>query len=223
MSKISGITTICFDIDWTLIKHSKNVEYDMLRTLGFEPDEEFKIQVNNFWNNLSKRLQSGRIVERSNIYDIAFEMIPYLSKINLSAREWYMMSKELDNIQLIDGAYEILEYLREQGYYMVASTNAFVSDQTDVLKRMKILDFFDRIYGWNTICAKPHRKALYSLMNEHSKDSIIFIGDSVYNDIYFANRTSIKSIGYNLEYNDRNEYIKPTAHITHLLEIKKYL
>jgi len=124
---------------------------------------------------------------------------------------------------LIDGAYEILEYLQEHGYYIVASTNWFADDQINVLRKLNILQFFERIFGWDTICAKPHRKALYSLMSIHSRDSIVFIGDSVYNDINFANKSRIKSIGLNLKYEEKSEYIKPTAHISNLLEIKKYL
>jgi len=223
LNKISGITTICFDIDWTLVKHSENIENDVLRTLGLELDEEFNSQVQYFWNNLSQRLQNGQIVKRKKVYELASEMIPYLSKLNLTAEEWYLLSREVDNLTLIDGAYEILEYLQNQGYYMVASTNWFTSDQSSVLKNLKVLDFFDRIFGWDTICAKPHKNALYSLLSMHSRNSFVFIGDSLYNDIYFANRAKIKSIGLNLKYDERNSHIKPTVHVSNLLEIKKYL
>jgi HAD superfamily hydrolase (TIGR01549 family) len=223
MNKISGITTVCFDIDWTLIKHSENIEDDVLRTLGFRPNEEFRKQVKYFWNNLSKKLQNGKKVEQSKIFRIAEEMIPFLREINLSAEDWYDISLKVDEITLVEGAYEVLEYLRDNGYYIIASTNNFVSEQLGVLKKLDILDFFERIYGWDTICAKPHRKALYSLVSLHSPESIIFIGDSVYNDINFANKIGIKSIGYNLQYGEREHYIRPTVSITDLLEIKKYL
>lgn len=223
MNKISEITTVCFDIDWTLIKHSENQEREVLRLLGLEPSEEFENQVTYFWNNFSKKLQNGQKVEKSKIYRIAEEMIPFLRKINLSAEEWFSLSEKVDDPQLIDGAYEVLEYLQSQGYYIVASTNAFVSEQTKVLKKLNILSFFERIYGWDTICAKPHVKALYSLTSIHSTDAMIFIGDSVYTDINFANKIGIKSIGYNLKYEERENYIKPTVSISNLLEIKRYL
>jgi 2-haloacid dehalogenase len=223
LTKISGILTVCFDIDWTLVKHSEDIENNVLRSLGIEPNVEFSNQVKYFWDNLSNNLQNGKKVEKSKIYKLASEMIPFLRKINLSAEEWYYLSEQADELSLIDGAYEILEYLQEQGYSLVASTNWFVKDQTNVLRNLKILDFFDRIFGWDTICAKPHKNALYSLMSMHTRDSIIFIGDSVYNDIYFANKTKVKSIGYNLKYNERNGHIKPTAHVSNLSEIKKYL
>lgn len=223
MNKISEITTVCFDIDWTLIKHSENQESEILRILGLEPNKEFENQVVYFWNNLARKLQNGQKVEENKIYSIAEEMIPFLRKINLSGEEWFKLSQKVDNPELIEGAYEILEYLQSEGYYIVASTNAFVSQQIKLLKKLNILNFFDRIYGWDTICAKPHRKALYSLISIHSTDAMIFIGDNVYTDINFANKMGIKSIGYNLKYEDRQHYIKPTASISDLLEIKKYL
>lgn len=223
MSKISGITTVCFDIDGTLVKHSASQQDDVLRTLGYEPSAEFREQVECFWNNLPKKLQNGKVVEKEKVYRLAESMIPYLRKIRVSGKEWYLLSEKVDKIELIDGAYEILEYLQEQGYYIVASTNTFASYQTNVLKDLKILSFFDRIYGWDTICAKPHRKAIFSLVSMHSTESIIFVGDNVYTDISMANKIGIKSIGYNLQYGDRESYIKPTVHISDLLEIKKHL
>lgn len=223
MSKISGITTVCLDIDWTLVKHSLDQEYMLLRNLGFQPDEEFKNQVVNFWANVAKKLQNGKPVEKVQIYSAAEEMIPYLRKINLSGEEWYNLQSQLDETELIDGAYEILEYLQNSGYYIVASTNGFAADQVSMLRKFDILQFFERIYGWDTICAKPHRKALYSLLSVHPKESIVFIGDSVYTDINLANKLGIKSIGFNLKYGQWQNHIKPTVHITDLLDIKKHL
>lgn len=223
MSKISGITTVCFDIDCTLVNHSLEQEYMLLRNLGFEPDEEFRNQVWYFWDNVAKKLQNGKPVEKEQIYIAAEEMIPYLRKINLSGEEWYKLQSELDTPALIDGAYEILEYLQNEGYFIVASTNAFVSDQMSVLKNLNILQFFDRIHGWDTVCAKPHRKSLFGLISIHSADSIVFIGDSVYTDIHLANKVGVKSIGYNLKYGQWQKHIKPTVHINDLLDIKKHL
>ena len=60
-------------------------------------------------------------------------------------------------------------------------------------------------------------------MAERSRESIVFIGDSVYNDIHFANKSRIKSIGFNLKYGDKNRHIQPTVHVKDLCEIKKYL
>ena len=223
MNTIAEITTICFDIDWTLVKHSDDIENNVLRKLGLAPNEEFNNQVRYFWDNLSKKLQNGEKVERNKIYSLASEMIPFLSKINLSAEDWFALSDTVDNVELIDGAHEVLDYLHNQGYYIVASTNWFAIDQIKVLKNLGILDFFERVYGWDTICAKPHRNALCSLMDIHLSDSIVFIGDSVYNDISFANKTGIKSIGFNLKYERKSKHIKPTMHINDLLEIKKIL
>jgi len=85
VNKISGIRTVCFDIDWTLVNHSENIENDVLRSLGLQPNEEFNMQVKYFWDNLSRRLQNGQKVERNKIYSLITEMIPFLSEINLSA------------------------------------------------------------------------------------------------------------------------------------------
>lgn len=223
MNKISGIKTICLDIDWTLVKHSYDIEDKVLRILGLQPNEEFNNQVKYFWDNLSKWLQNGRKVERSKVYSLASKMIPFLGKINLSAEDWFILSDTVDNLELIDGAYEILEYLQSQGYYIVASTNWFASDQIKILRSLGILGFFERIFGWDTICSKPHRKALHTLMAERSRESMVFIGDSVYNDIHFAKECQIKSIGFNLKYGDKSRHIQPTVHVKDLCEIKKYL
>lgn len=223
MSKISGITTVCFDIDWTLVKHNPDAEYELLRKLNHEPDPEFRRQALDFWQNVSKKLQNGKRVERQQIYEIAERFIPYLRKLNLTGEEWYHLQATIDFPTLIEGAYEILEYLQNEGYFIVASTNAFVSEQTNVLKKLKILDFFERIYGWDTTCAKPHKRSLDQLLKAHSPDAIIMIGDSVYTDIQLANRLGIKSIGVNLKYEKGLKRIKPTEQISRLEEIGQYL
>ena len=128
MNKISGITTVSLDIDGTLVKHSEDIEDKVLRILGLKPNEEFNSQVSYFWDNLSKWLQNGQKVERSKVYSLASEMIPFLGKINLSGEDWFILSDTVDNLELIDGAYELLEYLQNKGYYIVASTNWFASD-----------------------------------------------------------------------------------------------
>jgi 2-haloacid dehalogenase len=221
---ISGITTICFDIDWALIKHSSNLEDKVLRLRGFEPSEEFNEQVIHFWNNLYKKLQNGQKVEKSKVYSIAEKMIPFLRKMDLSGEEWFELLNKIDDPQLIDGAYEILGYLQRNGYYIVAFTNAFASDQAQILRKLNILNFFEKIYGWDTVpSVKPQCKALDSLIDMYSTDSIILIGDVVHTDIKFANKVGIKSIGYNLQYGERDHCIEPTIAISQLLEIKKYL
>jgi len=223
LSKISGITTVCFDIDWTLISHQSDEAHRLLRLLGLEHNHEFEKQVSNFWENLSSQLQNGKPVEKHQVYSIAEKFIPYLREINLSGKQWYNLQCSIDTPELIEGAYEILEYLQNQGYFIVASTNGFIADQMNILKKLDILYFFERIYAWDTTCAKPHARSLYSLLSTHSNDAVIFIGDSVYTDIKLANKLGIKSIGFNLKYKKGQKRIKPTAQISKLHEIKYYL
>lgn len=223
MNKISGITTVCFDIDWTLVSHDENEEANTLKLLGLEPNDDFTRQIRFFWDNVSKKLQNGRPVTKEYLCLLADRMIPYLRKHDIKPILWLNAANKCCSTKLMEGAEEILDYLQNEGYYLICSTNWFAEEQVKVLKEHGIFYYFEKIYGWDTICAKPNRRALGSFVQNVGNDSIVFVGDSVETDILFANRLGIKSFGINLKHNKNNMDVKSTYNISSLLEIKNYL
>ncbi|MEG1705621.1 MAG: HAD hydrolase-like protein [Clostridia bacterium] len=223
MNMFSDVTVVCFDIDWTLIAHSSFQEEETLKLLGLKPDLKFTMQMRFFWDNVSEKLQNGKIVTEELLLYWADIMIPYLKENGIMAKDWLEASIKSDKTELIEGAYEILEYLQNKGYFILATTNWFTKNQIEILKYHNIFHFFEKVYGWDTVCAKPNKKALGNLIDGCNNTSFVLIGDSQYTDIQFANRLKIKSIWYNPNNNKTSRKIVATETIFKLSEIKKYL
>jgi len=113
-------------------------------------------------------------------------------------------------VEVIEGAEDTLKILHKESKIFMA-TGATESNESDIrsaLKRVKINNYFDRIYCVkNTGYRKPSEEFYrYVLKDQNITPSeIVMIGDNFDGDILGANKVGIEGIWLNMESNEVKE------------------
>ena len=180
---------IIFDLDGTLVDSAKDIMIANNKTLekfGYKPIS-FKnvkqiigqgIRVNII---KSLKMQNVKINKKkeNEMYDFFFSFY----KKNL-----YVESK------IYCGLNSFLKNLKKQGYKLAVCSNKLEVLTKIVLKKTKLLKYFDFVAGGDTFAhRKPHPSVLNNVIKNFkiNKNNVLFIGDSEH-DYYSALNSNIK-------------------------------
>ena len=180
---------IIFDLDGTLVDSAKDIMIANNKTLekfGYKPIS-FKnvkqiigqgIRVNII---KSLKMQNVKINKKkeNEMYDFFFSFY----KKNL-----YVESK------IYCGLNSFLKKLKKQGYKLAVCSNKLEVLTKIVLKKTKLLKYFDFVAGGDTFAhRKPHPSVLNNVIKNFkiNKNNVLFIGDSEH-DYYSALNSNIK-------------------------------
>ena len=180
---------IIFDLDGTLVDSAKDIMIANNKTLekfGYKPIS-FKnvkhiigqgIRVNII---RSLKMQNVKINKKkeNEMYDFFFSFY----KKNL-----YVKSK------IYGGLNSFLKNLKKQGYKLAVCSNKLEALTKIVLKKTKLLKYFDFVAGGDTFAhRKPHPSVLNNIIKNFkiNKNNVLFIGDSEH-DYYSALNSNIK-------------------------------
>ena len=180
---------IIFDLDGTLVDSAKDIMIANNKTLekfGYKPIS-FKnvkhiigqgIRVNII---RSLKMQNVKINKKkeNEMYDFFFSFY----KKNL-----YVESK------IYSGLNSFLKNLKKQGYKLAVCSNKLELLTKIVLKKTKLLKYFDFVAGGDTFAhRKPHPSVLNNVIKNFkiNKNNVLFIGDSEH-DYYSALNSNIK-------------------------------
>jgi len=126
----------------------------------------------------------------------------------------------------IEGAKELVEYLKNKGYRLHICSNGFHEVQYRKLKSCGLLDYFDSInLSEDAGSNKPSAKFFDYACKQSGADKkcTVMIGDNYITDILGAKNYGLDTIFYN---GHPENFISPgeaTHEITHLLDIKNIL
>lgn len=180
------ISHIVFDCDGTLVS-SHNAIIIGLRDLIHEISGE-NYSIEYVKERYSTKL--GTVFHNFGLKDVNPE----------NAKRWLERWYEINQSQEIQmplyaGMIELLKELKRQKHELYVWTARDRASTITILKQNKILDFFTDIRCANdTVYPKPNPAGLKELIENHSKEKAIMIGDS-YSDVEGANLYGIPAIG----------------------------
>ena len=180
---------IIFDLDGTLVDSAKDIMIANNKTLekfGYKPIS-FKnvkhiigqgIRVNII---RSLKMQNVKINKKkeNEMYDFFFSFY----KKNLSVK-----------FKIFGGLNSFLKNLKKQGYKLAVCSNKLEVLTKIVLKKTKLLKYFDFVAGGDTFAhRKPHPSVLNNIIKNFkiNKNNVLFIGDSEH-DYHSALNSNIK-------------------------------
>ena len=127
-----------------------------------------------------------------------------------------------ENNHLFDGAIELLEYLKPN-YNLHIITNGFADVQFKKINNSKIANFFHTVTNSEMAGVKKPNPTIFDFalgLAKAKKENSIMIGDSLDADVQGALDAGLDAIYFNEKNIEVENNIK---HISHLLELKKYL
>lgn len=223
---LENVTRVIFDLDNTLIKHEFETEnIRVIEKLGVKNKKEFKKELSYMFQNHGKYLKKGIVTKK--VVGEAIEMcMPILEEEHLCGEDVIDAIHYVGLGRLMEGADELLYYLHCKGYQIVALTNWFLSHQTKLLKKLDILDYFERIYAWDDYYAKPHRCAMLRALDQTDASENVLIGDDPLGDITAAKKFGMCTIAFNIDYDKlkgNNKIQKADISVSSLAQIKWHL
>lgn len=221
---LENITRVIFDLDNTLIKHEFDSEnFRLADLLNVDNKKKFKEELSYMFKNHGKYLKKGIVTKERVCWSIE-ECMPILKEESLTGEDVLDAIHYVGSGKLMDGADELLYYLQAKGYQIVALTNWFLSHQTYLLKKLDILQYFERIYAWDDFYAKPHHLAMIRALENTNASENVIIGDDPIGDIAGAKKFGIRTIGFNIDYDKyKGKASKADISVKSLAEIKWHL
>lgn len=213
---------VIFDLDFTIWKHVPFEEQsiDMARYLNIPFSEEFAKQIVDFW--AGDILRETKISKES-VAIMLEQHIPYLSKYHASGRKFIDSMTYTDIVELNVGALELLNYLKEKEYTIIAYTDWFLDLQYFLMDKLGVRNYFEQVFAWDGTYEKPNRTRVEEVVSKFPNSKFIYIGDSLSKDMQSANYIKdCISIWYNEKYEESNlkidHYTDNLASIIQFLE-----
>lgn len=101
----------------------------------------------------------------------------------------------------VEGAFEILDYLRQKGYRLYAATNGLSATQNRRIKDSGLAPYFDRVFvSEDSGYQKPEKEYydyIISRIPEKNRRKILIVGDSQSSDILGGINAGIDTCWYN--------------------------
>lgn len=211
---------VFLDLDQTIWNHVSFFEqsFDMAKYLKIPHSDEFAKQIIKFWsgddiaNVLVSKESVGRIVEKG---------IPYLIEHGAKGVDFLASMTATDSVWLNEGAKELLDFLKNNGYTIVAYSDWFFEYQCLLMNKLNVREYFDEIYTWDGTYQKPNKERIQKLATKFPGKKIIYIGDSLHRDIESANYIDCIAIWYAPKYVENN--LKIDYYTDNLSSIIEYL
>ncbi len=198
------IKAIFMDIDNTLLDFSECAKFAMTR--AFEKNnipfkDEYFSTFTKINHSLWREIEKGRL-DKEGLYKTRWKNIFSELNINFNGElfEKDFVSSLFDSYQTVDGAEEILKYLKNK-YILCAATNGPHAEQYSRLKNAGLFSYFDHIFISEDFgAAKPSKKFFDSCVKylpDIKKDEILLVGDSITADIVGGVEYGLKTCWFN--------------------------
>ena len=225
--------------------HIKDVFFDLDHTL-WDFDKNSELTFDGIFNRIHPEIITKQFIEKYvpinqvcwKLYQydkITHEELRYKRlKNSFDAINYAISDEEIDEISidyirflpennhLFDGAIELLEYLKPN-YNLHIITNGFADVQFKKINNSKIANFFHTVTNSEMAGVKKPNPTIFDFaldLAKAKKENSIMIGDSLDADVQGALDAGLDAIYFNENNIEVENNIK---HISHLLELKKYL
>ena len=193
------------DLDNTLLDFNKSESSAIRQVLSdFSlPCDDIAVETyskinDSYW----KRFEKGEI-QKDDIFEGRFKT--FLEHYNLKAdtsaisKAYFLALAE--TYFVIDGAIDILEYLKGKGYYLCATTNGVASTQYNRIKNSRLEPYFDKVFVSETVGFQKPQKEYFQFVLDNipfsDKTTALIIGDSQSSDILGGINSGIDTCWYN--------------------------
>lgn len=222
-------TTLFLDLDNTLLDFYKAEYYSIKKVLQKHslPYDDKTIKTYSDINDVFwKKFEDGKI-QKEIIFEGRFIELARVLNVSVDTKaiaDDYISALSQSYFK-VDGANEILTYLKEKGYYLYATTNGMAKTQFNRIKKSGLEPFFDDIFiSEKAGHQKPEKEYFdYVIDNipEKNRKNMLIIGDSQSSDILGGINSGIDTCWYNIDHEEPK--YKTNFEISKLEEIKNFL
>ncbi len=220
-------TSLFLDLDNTLLDFSMAEKVAISRVLKDNnlPHDDYAVKTyskinKSYW----ERFERGEI-PKSAIFEGRF--VTFLETLNLtgdvkkiSTDYFYALS---EGYFKVEGAIDLLEYLKAKGYRLYATTNGIAKTQFNRIKNSGLEPYFDAVFVSEDVNHQKPEKEYFDYVVEHipekDKSKMLIVGDSMSSDILGGINSGIDTCWFNP--NNSTPKYTPTYTIKSLKNFEK--
>lgn len=235
---------IVLDLDNTLTNETSSRKSGFKKVLEYlnrpYDEDEFKRFVSfdkEYWNDIRNNviLTPAKYLlthELHKTWNRATRFIRFFDELNLSVEQGSKINDIYiiglgEDVELIEYAKELLEYLKNKDYTLIMATDGPKLAQNPKLDNGHIREYFsDVIISEEISSSKGEIDFFNTIMtrnNIENPNEVVFIGDSLVGDIKFSNVVGFTTIWYNIDKLPTNNDIIPSYTVSSLQEILNIL
>ena len=225
------IKTVLIDIDGTLLDFDKCAKASIESTFkdfNIDYPEDFYSTFKRINDELWLRLEKNEITFK-NLHDTRFNLVLKALNINFDGLTFEIRFREYlsKSTEHVEGAEDLLKYLKQKNYYVAAASNGPFEQQKNRIKLAGLSDYIDDYFISSKVGAEKPSPLFFNHCLENlpinNKEEVIMIGDSLTADISGGNDAKIKTCWLNLKNAPLKNGATPDFIVKSLKEIKNLL
>ena len=194
---------IIFDLDGTLSNSGEGITKSVQYALG-------KLNIQEDLENLKHFVGPPMKEEMMRSYHFTEEQA--MEAVRLYRERYTPIG--IYETSLYVGTKELLEDLKQSGKIIAMATSKPQAMAEEVLKYLKIENYFDFVMGADMVGGKQSKaevlNALFEILPTKEKAKMLMVGDTIF-DVQGAKDVNVDCIGVSYGYGDRNEMIESGA------------
>ena len=222
-------SSLFLDLDGTLLDFTKAESMAAAKVLSIHglPSDSKTVKLyskinQSYW----EKFERGEI-PKSDIFEGRFKTLAEKLGITADTKaisdDYFIFLSE--GYYTIDGAFELLRFLKEKGYKLYATTNGVARTQFKRIEKSGIDAYFDKVFVSEEVGFQKPDKRYFEYVIDHipekDKHHMLIIGDSQTSDILGGINSGIDTCWYN-PFSASPKY-KSTYEIARLEELKNLL
>lgn len=232
---MKDIKHIFFDLDNTLWDYRKNASIMLEQIYNeFELEEKHGHSFKEFYSTyypineeLWERYRNDEVTKeelRLLRFTETFKKLGIQNQDFVTELEQQFFDRVLQNNYLVEGAVEVLDYLKSKGYHLHILTNGFKDFTTQKINDSDLKGYFLTVSNAEELGAsKPSPLAFNGAMSSAKAaiEDSVYIGDDWVADMVGATNIGMRAIFFN-PLNENHMWIEDVPIIDKLVELKEY-
>lgn len=219
------VRTVIWDCDNVMWFHKKEEPEITAKALRIAEVEEFSVELYRFFENFMSHFKNKRVNMKETL-SLVKQNMPILDIYGISVEQFMTVHDGL-KIKINDFNYDtltLMKYLKDKNIKSIVKSDWWRNVQEEIMNYYGVMDYIEELHCCDNAYLKCNPLSAEEIVKTGREEQYVIIGDSLENDIAFANHAGIKSIWLNREGKSVNQTpYKPTFEVNSLLEVMKII
>ena len=222
---MKDVRTVIWDCDSLMWFHRKDEPEVVAKAMGIKEIVEFTYEYYDFFNSFLLYFKNKKVTE-CEMYKLVQQKIPILYFYQFTPQQFL---KVLERVKFLTNDFNqdsltLIKYLYSKGLKNIVKSDWWRNVQEDMLKAYGIMDYIEELHCCDSSYLKCNPLSAQGIIKKGREEQYVILGDSLSNDIAFAQHTGIKSIWFNHKGEKVNDTLyKPTFEVSSLLEVMEMI
>lgn len=220
--KLKRVRTIIWDCDNTIWMHRKDEINIIARHFKISDLKELEVQYFEMLRQYDEVFAEKKVTFEE-FANLIKEHLPIIKKYGYEPEEFLQEWLTIETSFLNEDALETIKYLHYMGFENIILTDLLWDKQIRLLEKYGVLPYITHVYACDGEYSKRNPKTKSRIVKNGEEEEFLMVGDSLKNDIAFANMAKIQSVWFNPNFMKNDTQFKPTYEINSMLELCKML